>query len=376
MAIKIHDLRYIRRSPGEIAVLRELVSFQRSQRINPSEFWLSQMTRMSERSVRRALVKLAKSGLISFVKHKQDFRGPLRPTNTYTLHPERIQELIDEGKVAVKRAMDQYYEQAGTPRHVRKRPAKLTGHPPEQPAKLAGYTTGQIGPQDVSLSKEQDYAEDSTSSFGEADEASYEASSDDWEELQELENEELTGEVEDQSRMLNSSKEPVQSTLITELTIPTPSPNSAPPPSPPLPAGMGWDSSIKQVDLALAAQDVPNLLAKPEGSARGAAESFDDALRLFRRTKVYRDPSQLELDRERWVSLCNMYGRRQVADHFAYYVKDSDAKSPDVLFKRFFGYITENLHLKRIDQPGTHVTAEGRESKSVDRASSTFDEAA
>src|ERR1035441_10636453 len=113
MAIKLPDLRYIRRSLGEIAVLRELVSLQHCKTINPSEFWLSQMTRMSERSVRRALVKLAKSGLISFDKHKQDFRGPLRPTNTYALHPERIQELIDAGKVAVKRARERYYEQAG-----------------------------------------------------------------------------------------------------------------------------------------------------------------------------------------------------------------------------------------------------------------------
>jgi len=149
MAIKVHDLRYIRRSLGEIAVLRELVSLQHCKIINPSEFWLSQMTRMSERSVRRALVKLAKSGLISYDKHTQDFRGPLRPTNTYTLHPARIQELVDAGKVVVKRALEQYYEQAGTSRHDRKRPAKLTGHPQEQPAKLAGYTTGQIGPQDV-----------------------------------------------------------------------------------------------------------------------------------------------------------------------------------------------------------------------------------
>ena len=74
-----------------------------------------------------------------------------------------------------------------------------------------------------------------TSSLGEADEASYEASDSDWEGLQQLDNEEFTREVEDQSRMLSSSKEPVQSTLNTRLTIPTPSPNSAPPPSPPLP---------------------------------------------------------------------------------------------------------------------------------------------
>jgi hypothetical protein len=235
MAIKVHDLRYIRRSLGEIAVLRELVSMQHCKIINPSEFWLSQMTRMSERSVRRALVKLAKSGLISYDKHKQDFRGPNRPTNTYELHPGRIQELIDAGKIAVKRAMGTYYERAGTPHHSGKRPARLTGHAQGQPAKLAGYTTGQIGPQDVTLSKEPDYVEDSPSSFGEADEASYEASNYDWEGLQELENEEFSREVEDQSRMLSSSKEPVQSTLNTRLTIPTPSPNSAPPPSPPLP---------------------------------------------------------------------------------------------------------------------------------------------
>jgi len=236
MAIKIHDLKYIRRSPGEIAVLRGLVSFQSAKIINPSEFWLAQMTRMGERSVRRAIVKLAKSGLISYDKHKQDFRGPNRPTNTYTLHPERIQELIDAGKVAVKRALEQYYEQAGTPRHDRKRPAKLTGHSQEQPAKLAGYTTGQIGPQDVSLSKEQDYVEECPGLFGEPDATSDEVANYDWEGLQELENEELSKEVEVQSCSLSSPREPIQSTLNTELTIPTPSPISAPPPSPPLPA--------------------------------------------------------------------------------------------------------------------------------------------
>lgn len=218
--------------------------------------------------------------------------------------------------------------------------------------------------------------EDSPNSFGEADEASYEASDYDWEGLQQLENQEFSREIEDQSRMLSSSKEPVQSTLNTKLTIPTPSPNSAPPPSPPLPGRVDPNGSIKQVDLGQAAPDVPSLSAMPEGSALGAVESFDEALSLFRRSKVYRDPSQLELDRQRWVSLCNMYGLRPVADHFAYYVKDSDANSPDVLFKRFFGYITENLHLKRIDQPGTPVAASVRESRSVGPASATFDEAA
>ena len=152
MSIKVHDLKYIRRSPGEIAVLRELVSLQGCKIINPSEFWLALMTRMSESSVRRSLVKLKKCGLISYVKRKRDFRGPNRPTNTYTLNPERIQELIDAGKVAVSKALGTYYEIAGTPHHSRKQPARLTGHSQEQPANLAGYTTGQIDPQDVSLS--------------------------------------------------------------------------------------------------------------------------------------------------------------------------------------------------------------------------------
>ena len=236
MAIKVHDLRYIRRSLGEIAVLRELVSFQSAKIINPSEFWLAQMTRMGERSVRRALVKLAKSALISYDKHKQDFRGPNRPTNTYTLHPERIQELIDAGRKVVDKALGEYYEMAGTPRHDRKRPVRLTGQSQEQPAKLAGYTTGQIGPQDVSLSKEQDYVEECPDLPGEPDATSDEVAYYDWEGLQELENEEFSREVEVQSCLLSSPREPIQSTLNTELTIPTPSPISAPPPSPPLPA--------------------------------------------------------------------------------------------------------------------------------------------
>ena len=150
MAIKVHDLRYIRRTPGEVTVLRELVSFQRCKVINPSEFWLVQMTRMSESSVRRALVKLARSGLISYDKHKQDYRGPNRPTNTYTLHPERIQELIDAGRKVVDKALEGYYKTVGSPRHARKRPVNLTGQSNGQPVRLTGYTTGQIDPQDGS----------------------------------------------------------------------------------------------------------------------------------------------------------------------------------------------------------------------------------
>jgi hypothetical protein len=157
MAIRVHDLRYIRRSPGEIAVLRELVSLQGCNIINPSEFRLAVMTRFSESSVRRALVKLKKSGLISYAKHKQDYRGPNRPTNTYTLHPERILALIEAGRKVVDEALAEYYEKAGTPRRGRKKPVRLTGQPKpqpvkstgqsnEEPVKSTGYTTGQIDP--------------------------------------------------------------------------------------------------------------------------------------------------------------------------------------------------------------------------------------
>jgi predicted transcriptional regulator len=126
MAIKLQELRYIRRCPSEIAVLRELVALQRCRIINPSEAWLAQMTNLSESSVRRALVKLAKSGFISYDRHKEDFRGPNRPTNTYTLHPDRIQEAIGAGKVAVKKALGAYYSRAGIPHHSKKPPVRLT----------------------------------------------------------------------------------------------------------------------------------------------------------------------------------------------------------------------------------------------------------
>ena len=109
MAIKVYHLKYIRRSLAEIAVLRELVSLQRCKVIHPSEFWLVQMTRLSESSVRRALSKLKQSGLIYYKKCKQDFRGPLRPTNTYWLRPKRIQALINAGKVAVDKALAECY---------------------------------------------------------------------------------------------------------------------------------------------------------------------------------------------------------------------------------------------------------------------------
>jgi hypothetical protein len=66
-----------------------------------------------------------------------------------------------------------------------------------------------------------------------------------------------------------------------------------------------------------------------------------------------------------------MYGLQKVADIFAWYAKESDASSLDVLFNRFFGYLTENLHLKRVDQSAASSEAPERECKPVDPASAT-----
>jgi predicted transcriptional regulator len=223
MVIKLQDLRYIRRTPGEIAVLRELVSLQRCKVINPSELWLAQMTNLSESSVRRALVNLAKSGFISYDRHKEDFRGPNRPTNTYTLHPDRIQEAIGAGKVAVSKALGAYYRSAGTPHHSRKAPVRLTGE-----------TTGQVDPQDVSLSKEQRQDESLTEEFNLKCDQYYEEFSSSFDDnLQYINNiEEL--EFKPFQEDFHMYKE--DQGLSTEIVpIPTPSPISAPPPSPPLP---------------------------------------------------------------------------------------------------------------------------------------------
>jgi hypothetical protein len=126
MTINLPDLRFIRRTPGEIAVLRELVSFQRCKIINPSEFRIALMTNYEERQVRRILGKLRAGGLISYAKYPRDFRGPNRPTNTYTLHFDRIQELIDAGKVVVAKALGTYYDQRGIPKHDRKTPVRMS----------------------------------------------------------------------------------------------------------------------------------------------------------------------------------------------------------------------------------------------------------
>jgi hypothetical protein len=162
---------------------------------------------------------------------------------------------------------------------------------------------------------------------------------------------------------VSSSKELEQSPLNTKLTIPTPTPHSAAPPSPPLPtAGMDLNSSIGQVEHVKVAMDGPSLAARPGSGPLGLVLSFDEALSQFPRSKVYRDPSRLDSDRERWASLCKMYGPQRVTEIFAGYVKRSDASCVDDLFKRFFGYLTENLHLKRVDQPAPseNYTSPGR----------------
>jgi hypothetical protein len=288
------------------------------------------------------LGKLRAEGLISYARYSRDFRSPNRPTNTYTLHTDKIQRLIEAGKVVVAKALNAYYDQRAIPKHDRKLPVRMSG-----------MATGQDVPQDVSLSMENlhpDKDGDYEPPYEEFEvEGSTEPSWEDLRQMEEMHKNDTDSNINPCSQ--SSSKEPEEPELNTELTILTPPPNSAPPPSPPLPA-------------------------KREGSALAAAESFDEALLLFPRTKVYRDVSRLESDRKRWVSLCNMYGLRRVADIFAWYVKDSDARSLDVLFERFFGYITENLHLRRVDQPAATFAAAGRESEPVDPASETFDEAA
>jgi len=113
------------------------------------------MTNYEERQVRRILGKLRANGLIGYDRHSKDFRGPNRPTNTYTLKPENIQRLIDAGKVVVAKALETYYDKRSIPKHNKKTPVKMSGHSQEQPVKMSGQTTGQDVPQDVSLSIEQ-----------------------------------------------------------------------------------------------------------------------------------------------------------------------------------------------------------------------------
>jgi hypothetical protein len=196
------------------------------------------MTRFSESSVRRVLVKLKKSGLISYVKRKRDFRGPNRPTNTYALNPARIQELIDAGRKVVDKALGEYYETAGIPKHDRNRPVRLTGQSHELPVRMSGITTGQDVPQDISLSIENLHLEEDGDHEPPHEEFDVEGSSEpSWEDLREME----TLQTNDTNSNINpclrsSSKEREEPELDKELTIPTPSPISAPPPSPPLPA--------------------------------------------------------------------------------------------------------------------------------------------
>ena len=209
MTINLPDLRFIRKTPGEIAVLRELVSFQRCKVINPSEFRIALMTNYEERQVRRILGKLRGGGLISYAKYPRDFRGPNRPTNTYTLHFDRIQRLIDAGKVMVGKALGTYYDQRGIPKHDKKTPVRMSGIP-----------TGQDVPQDVSLSRENELP---YSEYNSRVTDSDESHNEDWEGLQRSEN----GE--------SSKSLPGSSLTERNVTITTPSPHSAAPPSPKLP---------------------------------------------------------------------------------------------------------------------------------------------
>ena len=281
MAIKIQELRYLRRTPGEIAVLRELVSFQRCRRICPSEFWLAQMTRLSERSVRRVLVKLVESGFISFGRHRQDFRGPCRPTNSYTLHPNRIQEAIGAGKVAVAKALGAYYKRYGAPLHSRRLQVRLTGG-----------TSGRIGPQDVSLSREQRQDEKEVNTErGSNNGRSVLAHKDGPNYSNKIEAVELNPCQED----FHTCKE--KTGLSTQIVpIPTPPPISAPPPSPPL-------------TLTACGQQQPKPMT--------ADEAFSKA------PKMAPHPREDNLDTrlEWWRADCQKYGVNELLEAFEYFLK-------------------------------------------------------
>ena len=227
-------------------MLRELVSFQRCKIINPSECRLALMTNYEERQVRRILGKLREKGLISYAKYPRDFRGPNRPTNTYTLHFDKIQRLIDAGKVVVAKALGTYYDKRGVPKHDRKVPVKMSGLP-----------SGQDVPQDVSLSIENLHL----SNHGDVEAPYIEC---DMEEVSELSYEEMcerekwSNEEKDTNitpYAQSTSDNPEQSEYDNNKEPITPSPHCAAPPSP-LPAGRDSNRSVEQTEHPKLAPDV------------------------------------------------------------------------------------------------------------------------
>jgi hypothetical protein len=110
MSIKMADLSYVRRSPAEISVLRELISLRQSRRNEPTEGYLALKCQMREEQVRKVLAKLAKSCLISYRAREQDTRGYKETVYVFVLHYDHIRQLIDEGERFVHKTLHDRYE--------------------------------------------------------------------------------------------------------------------------------------------------------------------------------------------------------------------------------------------------------------------------
>jgi hypothetical protein len=109
MAIKLADLSFIRRSPAEISVLRELISLKRSKVAPPSEGYVALRCQMKEEQLRKVLGKLVKSCLISYDARERDTRGYKETFYDYVLHYRHIQRLIDEGEMFIHKTLQERY---------------------------------------------------------------------------------------------------------------------------------------------------------------------------------------------------------------------------------------------------------------------------
>jgi hypothetical protein len=116
MAVKLSDLSFIRRSPAEISVLRELIWLQRAKEDPVTEGYLTVVCQMQEEQLRKALDKLAKGCLISYTARQLGAQGQKATFYDYDLHYRRIHQLIVEGEAFVRKTLKERYEnsQRGT----------------------------------------------------------------------------------------------------------------------------------------------------------------------------------------------------------------------------------------------------------------------
>lgn len=98
MAVKLADVSYIRRSPAEVSVLRELIWLKQSKVNEPPEGFLALRCQMKAAQLRKVLGKLAKLWLISFEARERDTRGYKETFYEFVLHDPLIRQLIAEGE--------------------------------------------------------------------------------------------------------------------------------------------------------------------------------------------------------------------------------------------------------------------------------------